>query len=151
MDDPPGQDSGDAITDAWVQMSYAVQRILVEAGEPEGLSVTQLRLLGVLRDRRLKVLQVAAVLGLEKSSASGLIDRAERRGLLERRASHDDARAVLVTLSPAGHQLAARVQRTVRDRITTLLQALSPEQSAGMATMLEQVLAAQSLSHPIEQ
>lgn len=88
-----------SITDALVRMSYAVQQILAAVGEAEGLSVTQVRLLGVLRDRELKVLEIASVLGLEKSSASGLIDRAERRGLLERRASSEDGRAVLVILS----------------------------------------------------
>jgi MarR family transcriptional regulator, lower aerobic nicotinate degradation pathway regulator len=132
-----------AITDALVQLSYAVQQILAEVGAPEGLSVTQIRLLGVLRDRQLKVLEIAAHLGLEKSSASGLIDRAERRGLLERRTSDEDGRAVLVTLSPAGQKLAARGRREVRNRLDALMHALPPSQAATLGTLLDRLLTSQ--------
>jgi DNA-binding MarR family transcriptional regulator len=132
-----------AITDALVQMSYAVQQILADVGAPESLSTAQVRLLGVLRDRQLKVLEIAALLGLEKSSASGLIDRAERRGLLERQASDDDGRAVLVTLSPAGQELAARGRREVRDRLDAFMHTLTPAQTATLGTLLDQLLALQ--------
>jgi hypothetical protein len=37
-----------------------------------------------LRDRRLKMTALADYLGLEKSTMTGLVDRAEKRGLLER-------------------------------------------------------------------
>jgi DNA-binding MarR family transcriptional regulator len=132
------------LTDALVQMSYAVQQILTAVAAPEGLSLTQVRLLGVLRDRQLRILELAAILGLEKSSASGLIERAERRGLLERRTSSDDGRAVLVTLSPTGHELAARGRREVRDKLNTLTHDLPAAQAATLGALLNQVLESQS-------
>ncbi|GHF33280.1 hypothetical protein FHX82_005262 [Amycolatopsis bartoniae] len=52
---------------------------MVVAAEHE-LSVVQLRLLGVLRDRRPGMLELGAHLGLDKSSMTGLVSRAEKRG-----------------------------------------------------------------------
>lgn len=66
-----------------------------------------------VRDRTPGVLELAAALGLEKSSVSGLLDRAERRGLVQRTASAHDGRAVAVRLTPAGQEIADRVQRRV--------------------------------------
>lgn len=59
------------------------------------------------------MLELAAALGLEKSSVSGPLDRAERRGLVQRTASAHDGRAVAVRLTPAGQEIADRVQRRV--------------------------------------
>ncbi len=47
-------------------------------------SLTRVRLIGILRDREPGMLELAQHINLEKSSASGLIDRAERRGLVAR-------------------------------------------------------------------
>ena len=45
---------------------------------------------------------LADYLGLEKSTMTGLVDRAEKRGLLERGPNACDGRAVDVFLSPGG-------------------------------------------------
>ena len=68
------------------------------AGEHD-LSIIQTRLLGVLRDRRPTMNELARLLELDKSSITGLVDRAERRGLVERVPSTADRRAVLVGLT----------------------------------------------------
>jgi DNA-binding MarR family transcriptional regulator len=43
------------------------------------LSIPATRLLGVLRDREPTMLELAQLLELDKSSVTGLVDRAERR------------------------------------------------------------------------
>jgi MarR family transcriptional regulator, lower aerobic nicotinate degradation pathway regulator len=48
------------------------------------MSVTQLRMLGILRDREPAMLDLASHLKLENSSVIGLINRGEKRGLVER-------------------------------------------------------------------
>ncbi|KQV08302.1 MarR family transcriptional regulator [Leifsonia sp. Root112D2] len=78
------------------------------------LSLTQLRVLGILRDRRLRMAQLADYLGLDKSTLSGLIERAERRGLVARTRNTEDKRAVDVFMTDAGHELAEKVQHDVR-------------------------------------
>ena len=53
------------------------------------LSIVQTRLLGVLRDRKPTMNELARLLELDKSSVSGLVDRAERRGLVVARSLDD--------------------------------------------------------------
>ncbi|ERK69221.1 hypothetical protein N136_04459, partial [Leifsonia aquatica ATCC 14665] len=72
----------DALVDALVQTSFVVTGVLTRVAAERDLSLTQLRMLGVLRDRRPRMAQLAALLGLDKSTVSGLIERAERRGLV---------------------------------------------------------------------
>lgn len=70
------------------------------------LSLTQLRVLAILRDREPMMVERAAHLGLERSAVSGPVDRAVRRGLVRRDASEKDGRAVRVALTPDGRRLA---------------------------------------------
>lgn len=54
------------------------------------------------------VAAVAALLGVAHSTASRLIDRAERAGVVTRGRSGADARSVTLSLTPGGRSLAAR-------------------------------------------
>ena len=64
--------------DAVVELSFAIQGVLGELAAEHDLSLTQLRLLAILRDREPTMLDLARHLKLTKSSVTGLIDRAER-------------------------------------------------------------------------
>jgi DNA-binding MarR family transcriptional regulator len=109
------------VTDALVQVSFAVLDLLTRSAADLDLSVTQLRLIGILRDRSPSMAALADYLGLDRSSVSGLIDRAERRGLVVRRASGDDARVTLVDLTASGRELGERLGEIVSPRMETLL------------------------------
>ncbi|HTA36170.1 MAG TPA: MarR family transcriptional regulator, partial [Solirubrobacteraceae bacterium] len=76
-----------SLTDALVQLSFLVQSTLARLASERELSLTQVRLLGILRDREPGIVELAGVLKLDKSSVSGLVDRAQRRGLVERSSS----------------------------------------------------------------
>lgn len=105
------------LMDGLVQVSFAVMAVLSRVGARHELSLTQLRLLGVLRDRRPGMTELARHLGLDKSTISGLVDRAVRRGLVERVADPGDGRAVQVALSEEGRRLAM----TLTDEIALLI------------------------------
>ncbi len=70
--------------DALSQLTFLVQGMLERRAAAHGMSLVQLRLLGLLRDRTPAMAELAAHLELDKSSVTGLVDRAERRGLVER-------------------------------------------------------------------
>jgi len=72
------------LVDALVRSSFAVMAVLSRIGAEHDLSLTQLRMLGILRDRRVKMSELADHLGLDKSTISGLVSRAEKRHLIER-------------------------------------------------------------------
>lgn len=103
----------DEAAELLAQVALTVTTVLTRLAAEHDMSLTQLRVLGILRDRTPRMTELADVLGLEKSTMSGLITRAERRGLVARVPDGDDARATTVTMTPAGHALAERMARQV--------------------------------------
>lgn len=121
--------------DALVQLSFVVQRAIATVGAAHDLSVVQVRMLGILRDREPGMLELGVHLGLDKSSVTGLVSRAERRGLVRRSASPHDGRVVLVSLTAAGREVTERGESEIRDRVFALTEHLTARQRAEL-TML---------------
>lgn len=132
----------DALVDALVQTSFVVTGVLTRVAAERDLSLTQLRMLGVLRDRRPRMAQLAALLGLDKSTVSGLIERAERRGLVRRVPSADDARAVEVVATDDGLALARAGAEQVGRALQPLLSAVDRAGRAALTRELERMLSA---------
>jgi MarR family transcriptional regulator, lower aerobic nicotinate degradation pathway regulator len=135
-------------TDALVQLSFAVHAILSTAAADRELSLIQLRMIGVLRDRRPTMQELAQHLGLTKSSLSGLVDRAEARGLVRRTGDATDGRTVRVELTRRGHSAAARVTATVNAHVDQLLVELTAPQRDQLTRLCGQIL--ESLDHPAQ-
>src|ERR1700724_1379352 len=98
---PPQLDPVDGLA----QLAFVVMGLLERRAAEHDLSIPATRLLGVLRDREPTMNELARILGLDKSSVTGLVERAERRGLVERAPSPADRRAVLVRLTGEGRTL----------------------------------------------
>jgi MarR family transcriptional regulator, lower aerobic nicotinate degradation pathway regulator len=122
--------------DGLAQLSFLVQRILEERTAAHGLSVVQGRMLGILRDRTPPITSLGTRLGLDKSSISGLVDRAERRGLVERFRSTDDGRSVRVRLTGDGR---ARVEAGEAEFEAEIARLLSHLPSAEQQTLVRLV------------
>ncbi|MCA2229846.1 MarR family winged helix-turn-helix transcriptional regulator [Nonomuraea aurantiaca] len=133
--------AADDVVDALVRTTFEVARVLTRIGGEHDLSLTQLRVLGILRDRRARVTDLAAYLGLDKSTMSTLIVRAQRRGLLTRGKNPDDGRVVEVYMTPAGLELAKRMEDEVRRALAPRTGPLDQEQLDQLAKLLELVLA----------
>ncbi|HEX4402515.1 MAG TPA: MarR family transcriptional regulator [Galbitalea sp.] len=125
--------------DALVQLSFAVQLVLTRAAADHDLSVTQLRLLGILRDRTPSMAEIADYLELDRSSVSGLVDRAESRGLVSRRTADHDARVTLVELTSHGLTLGARIAESVSSELDALLAAASAADRASIEKLAASV------------
>jgi DNA-binding MarR family transcriptional regulator len=130
----------DGLVDALVQASFVTMAVLSKVGAEYDLSLTQLRVLGILRDRRVRMTRLANYLGLEKSTMTGLVDRAVKRGLLERGPNAHDGRAVDVFLTPRGAALAERFHAQVRRALSPLTSELGPAEQRQVQTLLEQML-----------
>src|ERR1700728_3876978 len=103
--DPAAQQaaaSQQELVDALVMTSFTTMAVLNRIAAEHDLSLTQIRVLAILRDRRGKMSELADYLGLDKSTITGLVDRAEKRGLLQRTPNPVDGRAVDVMLTAAG-------------------------------------------------
>jgi DNA-binding MarR family transcriptional regulator len=116
---PPSADPD--LVDMLAQLSFLVQNALAEIAGEHDLSLTSTRLLGVLRDREPTMQDLGRHLGLDKSSISGLVDRAERRGLVRRSPSPADRRAFQVSITEPGRQLADLIAARFAERVEVLL------------------------------
>jgi DNA-binding MarR family transcriptional regulator len=92
------------------------------------------------------MLELGRHLGLDKSSMTGLVDRAERRGLVERSPSPRDGRAVLVSLTPAGRELTEQCGVEVDRRLKQLIDRLAPAQHDELTRLAAALLASPSSS-----
>jgi MarR family transcriptional regulator, organic hydroperoxide resistance regulator len=75
-----------------------------------GLSAGEVNALARL-DAPLTVAQLQAATGQRASTLTGILDRLERQGLVERIANPRDRRSFLITLTKPGAKAAAHVQR----------------------------------------
>jgi DNA-binding MarR family transcriptional regulator len=114
--------------------------LLSQAAAAHDLSLTQLRALAILRDREPTMAELAVFLGLERSTVSGLIDRAVKRGLVRRDVSSHDARAVRVSLAPDGQRLADLLTREIAGLIAPMTDRLSPVEQKRLGTLLRRSL-----------
>lgn len=101
-----------------------------------GISMTHLHILWLLDHHGdVPMSRLANLLDVSLSNATGLIDRMEERGIVERVRVPDDRRVVLVRVTPEGVRVRDEVEAMRQDRLRAVLGRLD-------ATQLERVLAA---------
>jgi DNA-binding MarR family transcriptional regulator len=136
IDDPAARRArlagADEFVDALAELSFVIQGVLTRTGAKHDLSLTQLRLLGILRDHEPSMQQLAQRLGLDKSSVTGLIDRAERRGMVRRETNPSDGRGVRVVITALGRELAREGAAEIRDALTVVTAPLSATQRTAL-------------------
>jgi len=127
------------IVDALVRLSYAVQGVLARVAADYDVSLVQVRLMGVLRDREPGMMELANYLGLDKSSMTGLVDRAERRGFVRRTMPPEDRRTVHVALTDRGRELAQAFVSQVERDLGALVQLLSAAERKRLSVLASRV------------
>jgi DNA-binding MarR family transcriptional regulator len=132
---------GDGLTDALVPTAFVTMALLNKIGAENDLSLTLLRVLGILFDRRPRMTELADHLGLEKQTMSGLIARAEKRGLVARAPNVADGRATDVFLTVEGAQLVQRLHAQMQQALAPLTGRLSAAEQQQLQALLERMLA----------
>jgi DNA-binding MarR family transcriptional regulator len=130
----------DPVIDSLVQTSFTVLALLNQVAAAHDLSLTQLRVLAILRDHQPKIAELAEHLGLERSSVSGLIDRAVKRGLVRRAPGSDDGRVVQVLCTEAGRELADVVGAEIAGLLAPLSHRLNSGERKRLDTLLVKFL-----------
>jgi len=141
------------LTDALVELSFLIQAMLARLAAEYEVSLTQVRLLGILRDREPGIVELAGVLNLDKSSVSGLVDRAQRRGLVERASAKDtdgDGRAIRVLITEHGRRMANRFAERVSGELAELVEDLSPAQRRRLAAQAARIVASSGMSRGLQ-
>jgi DNA-binding MarR family transcriptional regulator len=124
-----------------------VQATLERRAGEHGISLTQSRLLEILRHRKPTMNELALSLGLDKSSTSGLVDRAQRRGLVRRVPSQLDRRSVRVRLTDQGRVLMQGVTSAFAEDVAAMLEPLPAERRIALTAYLSELLAAHTATH----
>jgi DNA-binding MarR family transcriptional regulator len=119
-----------------VRASFLVNAVYAESAREYGLTVQQGQLLCVLMGRPYGMSDLGGTLGLEKSSLTGLVDRAVRRGLVRREPDPDDRRAVHVLLTPEGRELAEDFYAATCRRVDELAAGLGSQDRDRLAALL---------------
>ena len=97
-----------------------------------GVSMAQLNILYILRrSDEMPMSRLAEVLNVSLSNATGLIDRMEERGFIERTRVLADRRIVMVRLTPEGVRLLEEQDAMSEDLMRRVLDKLKPEPAHG--------------------
>ena len=136
--------------DGLAQLAFVVMGLLERRAAEHDLSIPATRLLGVLRDREPTMNELARILGLDKSSVTGLVERAERRGLVERAPSPADRRAVLVRLTGEGRTLVSAAAGRFAADVTAMLGHLPARDRAALSRLVSRLLVAHAAGQGVD-
>lgn len=94
----------------------------------QGVSMTNLHVLSILGHHgTLTMSRLAELLDVSLSNATGLVDRLEERGWVERERDREDRRVVIVRLAEGGRQKLNDIQLVKEELIEKVLLRLDPE------------------------
>jgi DNA-binding MarR family transcriptional regulator len=128
---------------AWqllVKFFFAEREHLPALREEFDLSPVQCHVLHLIEpDQPLPMSRLAKTLGCDASNVTGLVDRLEARGLVQRRPSADDRRVKVIQLTPTGLRLRAQLLRRMTGG-SCRLSRLSPSDQRSLVRLLEALL-----------
>jgi DNA-binding MarR family transcriptional regulator len=76
---------------------------------------------------------------LDSATLTGILDRLEAMGLVERRPNPADRRAILICLSKKGKKLASDVHRVIQKANRELLTGFGVQEERGLKAMLRRI------------
>jgi DNA-binding MarR family transcriptional regulator len=134
--------SGDAAVAAFRRLMHAslhlkrsVGTVIHQAGMTRPQFFTLLR----IPDEGIPVTKLAARAWADPGNASGVVDRLEREGLVERRPAAGDRRVVLVHTTTAGRQRLADLWPTYERGIRRAMEPLDSTELSELSALLERL------------
>jgi len=129
-----------SVVTALVRSSFLVHGVYSDSAREHGLTSQQGQLLCVLMAQPYGMTELGCILGLAKSSLTGLVDRTAQRGLVRRDADPRDGRAVHVTLTDRGAELAELFFTETVRRLDELPASLNETEREVLAGLLQRVV-----------
>jgi DNA-binding MarR family transcriptional regulator len=122
-----------------VRLMDRTKQDIREVGDEQGLSMAQLDVLRrLLANGPTPMSPLAERMNCEASNLTGLVDRLEVRGLVERRLDPDDRRVRVLALTRAGEELALGTWAAVAKRCP--LNNLAPDKRAILDDLLREAM-----------
>ena len=99
-----------------------------------GVSMTHMHVLWMLQHHgALPMSRLADLMDVSLSNATGIVDRMEERGLVDRARVPGDRRVVLIQLADGGRRALIEIEALHQDRLSAILGHLAPGQLACLA------------------
>ena len=109
----------------------------------QGISMTQLHVLHLLdRHGEMAMSHLAEMLDVSLSGATGLVDRIEERGYVERIRVPSDRRVVIAQITSVGRRMLEDVDSVQAEILERILDRLDPAQLARLAAAMSDLRAA---------
>ncbi len=140
MQDDTSPAPGEGLVDALVMTAFVTTAVINRIGAEHDLSLSLMRVLGILWDRRPRMTELANHLGLEKQTMSGLIARAEKRGLVARAPNAEDGRATDVFLTREGVELVARLRAEGQGALAPIIERLDAADRQRLEDLLRRLI-----------
>lgn len=125
-----------------LRVADQVRRRLAETIEPRGITGQQYNVLRILRGahpRPLATLEIGRRVLERTPGITRLLDRLERKGLVERRRHDRDRRQVLCSITDDGLELVRSLDEPVRDANVEALRTLDRDELRRLSELLERV------------
>ncbi|WP_369372385.1 MarR family winged helix-turn-helix transcriptional regulator [Promicromonospora sp. Populi] len=129
------------------ELAIVITATVARVAEDHDLTPMQSRLLCGLGEPR-RMVDLAEFLGVEKPALTGLVDRAERRGLVERAAVPGDRRAIQVTVTGDGAQAMLAFEAGVESALDELLAPLPTKDRAEFRRLTSAIVEAARTPSP---
>jgi DNA-binding MarR family transcriptional regulator len=128
---PPGEE-GPLVSEAVAELDAFIRRQRRRIAATQGrstMSMTHLHVLMVLdAEGPVPMSRVAETLLCSFPNATGIVDRMEERGYVERRRDERDRRLVLVRVTPEGRAALGRLETMRQQHLRGLLRAMSADE-----------------------
>lgn len=145
----------DTLIDATMQAVHQIARSVwaLSSSHPvlADRSPAQIRALGFLsRNKEQTVGELAEMMGVTISTASGLVDKLVDNGLVERSTNPDDRRQVLIRLAPAAIEMNAQIKEIRRRQVLSAVDSLDAQQRACFVDSIQAIARALSDLNPAD-
>ena len=105
-----------------------------------GLSLPQMVLLDALQKRpRCKMRELANLVGIGMSAATGLADRLVKAGLITRNRDLQDRRVVWISIAPKGRKLFQQFRKAREETFRVMFKGLSQKERGVFVTLFSQI------------
>jgi DNA-binding MarR family transcriptional regulator len=121
---------------------HSLRDPLASACERMDLTAPQIHaLLWLGQDGTLTMGELARRLGITEKTVTGVVDRLEREGHVQRERSPEDRRVVRCRLTASGARMSRRLDRTVEQQLGRMLERLDATDRRALFRILEKLIA----------
>jgi DNA-binding MarR family transcriptional regulator len=135
-------DADVALAGELIRLATGIQYIHQCVAREFDLTAQQALMMCPLVEEPLGMAKLTEALHIEKSTLTGLVDRAEKRGLVRRIPDADDRRALRIELTPEGREITLAFQKEMTTSLLQYLGDLPCDVVDGLRSLLPQLAAA---------